>query len=168
MIASIPFLTAPGNISFDVVIHSLPGYGFSEKPDKEGINAGQIATLWIHLMEKLGYRKFFVQGGDLRADVSTNIALRYPGHVLGLHLNEIPFSYTPYLGPGEQLTDAEMAAQQKMAAFFQAAGAYTQQHTSGPPDPFIPAERLTCRPCCLDPADDQKFFRSFQIHRRTF
>jgi pimeloyl-ACP methyl ester carboxylesterase len=132
IINSIPFLIAPREISFDVVVPSLPGYGFSERPEKEGMNTARIADLWIKLMEELGYRKFFVQGGDFGADVSTHLALKYPDHVLGLHLNYIPFSYKPFLEPGEQLTEEERAAQQKSFAFFQSAGAYAQQHISFP------------------------------------
>jgi pimeloyl-ACP methyl ester carboxylesterase len=132
IIDCIPFLTAPGEISFDVVVPSLPGYGFSEKSDKEGRNTALIADLWINLMAELGFPKFFVQGGDFGADVSTHLALKYPGHVLGLHMNYIPFSYKPYLESGEQLTDSEKAAQQRSATFFQSAGAYAQQHISNP------------------------------------
>lgn len=132
IINSIPFLTAPGDISFDVVVPSLPGYGFSEKPDKEGMNTARIAELWVKLMEQLGYQKFFVQGGDFGADVSTHLALLHPDHVLGLHLNYIPFSYKPYLQSGEQLSESESAAQQKAITFFQSAGAYAQQHISAP------------------------------------
>jgi pimeloyl-ACP methyl ester carboxylesterase len=132
IVNSIPFLTAPGEISFDVVVPSLPGYGFSGKPDKEGMNTALIAQLWVKLMEELGYRKFFAQGGDFGADVSTHLALRYSDYLLGLHLHYIPFSYKPYLKTDERLTEEECAAQQKTVAFFQSAGAYAQQHISSP------------------------------------
>lgn len=53
-----------GQDAFDVVIPSLPGYGFSEKPKRPGWNPVRIAQAWITLMKRLGYKKFVAQGGD--------------------------------------------------------------------------------------------------------
>lgn len=132
MMDVIPLLTADGPVSFDLVIPSLPGYGFSQKPGQEGMNASRIAMLWSKLMQELGYEKFMVQGGDFGAEVSTHLALQEPGRVTGLHLNYIPFSYKPYLKPGEELTEEEKAAAEKTRKFFQQAGAYAQVHVTQP------------------------------------
>lgn len=72
----IPLLTDPAahggdaNDAFDVVIPSLPGFGFSSSPLKEGTSAKQIVGLWYSLMRQLGYDQFFAQGGDIGAGVS--------------------------------------------------------------------------------------------------
>jgi pimeloyl-ACP methyl ester carboxylesterase len=128
----IPLLTADDRISFDLVVPSLPGYGFSQKPDQEGMNTARIAMLWARLMQELGYEKFLVQGGDFGAEVSTHLALQQPERVIGLHLNYVPFSYKPYLPPGEDLTAEEKSASEKTVKFFQSAGAYAQQHVTQP------------------------------------
>lgn len=95
MIKIIPLLTQDEGISFDVVVPSMPGYGFSSKPDREGCNVGLMADLWIKLMSELGYDKFGVQGGDFGAGVASAIALKYPESVRGMHLNYIPGNYIP-------------------------------------------------------------------------
>jgi pimeloyl-ACP methyl ester carboxylesterase len=129
MLKIIPLLTddpKDGSLTFDLVIPSLLGFGFSEKPDHEGINATLMAGIWVKLMSRLGYEKFIAQGGDFGAMISTRIALNDPGRLIGLHLNYIPFNYKPWLPPGEKLTEEEGSAQQKTYRFFQAEGAYAQ------------------------------------------
>jgi pimeloyl-ACP methyl ester carboxylesterase len=132
MMNVIPLLTAGEPFSFDLVIPSLPGYAFSQKPEEEGMNASRIALLWARLMKELGYEKYMVQGGDFGAEVSTHLALQQPEHVMGLHLNYIPFSYRPFLKPGEELTSEEKSAAEKTQKFFQRVGAYAQQHMTQP------------------------------------
>ena len=84
---------------FDLVVPSLPGYGFSDPPRETGMNPFAIADLWAELMTRLGYAKFAAQGGDWGASVSTCLALRHPERLLGLHLNYIPGSYRPHAEP---------------------------------------------------------------------
>jgi len=129
MMDIIPLLTWDGDICFDMVIPSLPGYGFSQK---QSMNGTQIAVLWGKLMQELGYERFMVQGGDFGAEVSTHLALQQPDRIMGLHLNYIPFSYKPFLPPGEEVTNEERAAMEKTGKFFQLAGAYAQQHITQP------------------------------------
>lgn len=117
---------------FHLVIPSLLGFGFSDKPQGPGINTALMAGLWVKLMRGLGYEEFVAQGGDFGAMISTHIAMKYPAHLLGLHLNYIPFNYQPYLPPGEELTAKEKEAQQQIAAFFKAEGAYAQIQTTKP------------------------------------
>lgn len=132
IINCIPLLTEGDDMTFDLVIPSVPGFGFSEKPAREGVNAECIAAMWVKLMKALGYDRFFAQGGDFGAEISSRMALNHPDHVAGLHLNYIPFSYKPYLPPGEKLTQEETAAQQQSAAFFQVEGSYAQQQVTKP------------------------------------
>ncbi|HEY8969377.1 MAG TPA: epoxide hydrolase [Puia sp.] len=129
MMDIIPLLTEDEDLCFDMVIPSLPGYGFSQK---ESMSGTRIAALWDKLMLGLGYKQFMVQGGDFGAEVSTHLALQHPDHIIGLHLNYIPFTYKPFLSPGEELTEEEKAAMEKTRKFFQMAGAYAQQHVTQP------------------------------------
>ena len=73
--------------AFDVVIPSLPGYGFSAKPTKPGWNPVTIAKAWATLMQRLGYTKYIAQGGDWGNAVSEVMALQQPPGLLGIHTN---------------------------------------------------------------------------------
>ena len=92
---------------FHVVVPSLPGYGFSGAPAEPGWNPRRIAAAWARLMRGLGYGRFLAQGGDWGASVSTWLALDFPELLTGLHLNYIPGSYRPFLGPGDVLSEVE-------------------------------------------------------------
>jgi len=109
----VPLLTEPAahgidGPAFDLVIPSLPGYGFSERPARTGVSYRYTAGLWHRLMRALGYERYGVGGGDFGAGVATLMAMDDPAPVLGVHLStlEIP----PYTGPGSRpLTGAERA-----------------------------------------------------------
>ncbi len=75
--------------AFDVVVPSLPGYGFSDPPREPGINPNAIAALWVRLMSALGYERFAAQGGDWGAAVTTALGLDHRERIVGLHLNFI-------------------------------------------------------------------------------
>jgi pimeloyl-ACP methyl ester carboxylesterase len=93
---------------FDLVIPSLPGYGFSERPARTGVTSRYTASLWHRLMRGLGYERYGAQGGDWGAAVSTFMALDEPEPMIGLHLSNL--DNAPYTGPGSRpLTDAERA-----------------------------------------------------------
>ena len=115
MLKIIPLLTDPAahgfdaTDSFDVVVPSLPGFGFSDRPLNEGINAFRVAEIWVELMQALGYDRFAAQGGDIGAGVSTALGLRHSEHLTGIHLNYIPGSYRPYITADTVLTPSEQA-----------------------------------------------------------
>ena len=73
--------------AFDVVIPSLPGYGFSGKPKAPGWNPPRIAAAWAALMQRLGYTRYVAQGGDWGNAVSEIMALQRPHGLLGIHTN---------------------------------------------------------------------------------
>jgi pimeloyl-ACP methyl ester carboxylesterase len=73
--------------AFDVVIPSLPGYGFSGKPDVTGWDPIHIAKAWIVLMNRLGYTRFVAQGGDWGNAVTEQMALLQPPGLIGIHTN---------------------------------------------------------------------------------
>jgi len=73
--------------AFDVVIPSLPGYGFSGKPTSTGWDPARIARAWVVLMKRLGYTRFVAQGGDWGNAVTEQMALLAPPELLGIHTN---------------------------------------------------------------------------------
>ncbi|MGV2293208.1 epoxide hydrolase [Trinickia sp. YCB016] len=73
--------------AFDVVIPSLPGYGFSGKPTTTGWDPARIARAWVVLMQRLGYQRYVAQGGDWGNAVTEQMALLTPPGLLGIHTN---------------------------------------------------------------------------------
>lgn len=74
--------------AFDLVVPSLPGYGFSARPTRRGVDTNAVADLWAALMgDVLGYERFGAQGGDWGAAVNTGLGLRHPQRLVGLHYN---------------------------------------------------------------------------------
>ncbi|GAB2962607.1 hypothetical protein GCM10017788_79480 [Amycolatopsis acidiphila] len=73
--------------SFDVVVPSLPGFGFSQKPAETGWTVPRIANAWVELMRRLGYPRWAAQGGDWGAVVTTALGAMQPEGLLGIHLN---------------------------------------------------------------------------------
>ena len=112
MLKLIPLLTDPGrhgadpSHSFDVVVPSLPGYGFSDRPTERGMAERPIARLWARLMtERLGYARFGAHGGDWGAGVTACLGLAYPDRLTGIHVTALE---SPYIGEGErELSEAE-------------------------------------------------------------
>jgi pimeloyl-ACP methyl ester carboxylesterase len=117
----VPPLTEPAahgieGPAFDLVIPSLPGYGFSERPTRVGVTSRETAAVWHRLMQALGYERYGAGGGDFGAGVASYMALDEPGPMLGLHLTNLELH--PYLGPGSRpLTDAERTFVEQTAAW---------------------------------------------------
>ena len=91
--------------SFDVVIPSLPGFGFSGKPTEQGWNVPRIAAAWAELMKGLGYSQWAAQGSDWGAVVTTALGAMRPDGLLGIHLNTqyaFPSQIPDTLSPEEQ------------------------------------------------------------------
>src|ERR1017187_4034428 len=95
----IPLLTDPrqhgGDAAdaFDVIVPSLPGYGYSDKPAKQGM-AFQSGDLWNRLMtEALGYKRFAAHGGDWGSSVTEQLARSHSHSVVGIHLTDVPFAH---------------------------------------------------------------------------
>ena len=73
--------------AFDVIIPSIPGYGFSAAPIEVGWNVGRVAMAWAQLMNRLGYSRWVAQGGDVGAAVTDNLGRQAPNGLLGIHMN---------------------------------------------------------------------------------
>src|SRR5208282_96158 len=73
--------------AFDVVLPSLPGYGFSSEPTEVGWNVGHVARAWAELMHRLGYSRYVAQGGDQGASVTDAMGRQAPDGLLGIHMN---------------------------------------------------------------------------------
>jgi pimeloyl-ACP methyl ester carboxylesterase len=73
--------------AFDVVLPSLPGFGFSGQPTELGWNPGRVARAWSELMQRLGYTRYVAQGGDIGANVTDELARLAPAGLAGIHLN---------------------------------------------------------------------------------
>ncbi len=138
MLRIIPLLTDPAanggdaTDAFDVVIPSLPGFGFSNRPVNRGMNVFRVAELWVELMSELGYDRFAAQGGDIGAGVSTALGLRHSHRILGLHLNYIPGSYRPCLAQRPELSGDEQKFLAMAASWSEESGAYAHMQRTRP------------------------------------
>jgi pimeloyl-ACP methyl ester carboxylesterase len=136
MLALVPLLTDPAahgidGPAFDVVIPSLPGYGFSERPARTGVTARFTAGLWHRLMRGLGYERYGAHGGDWGASVSTFMALDEPEPMLGVHLANL--DNEPYTGPGAApLTDDERAFQDEFGRWLDTEYGYARIQSTKP------------------------------------
>lgn len=132
----IPLLTDPARFggdpacSFNVIVPSLPGFGFSDRPMAAGSldTAGLLGTL---MTELLGYDRFGVHGGDTGSPLAKAMARRFPGAVTGLHLTDIGCDATLFLDPADLAPD-EQAYVRQVEQWSQAHGAYAMLHATKP------------------------------------
>jgi len=117
--------------AFDVVIPSMPGYGFSGKPTATGWNPDRIARAWAELMKRLGYTRYVAQGGDWGSPVSSAMARQASTGLLGIHIN-LPATVPPEVGvvlatggPAPAgLSEKERAAFDSLDTFYKMRRAY--------------------------------------------
>jgi pimeloyl-ACP methyl ester carboxylesterase len=129
----IPLLTRRNSqgFSFDVVVPSIPGFGFSEKPTKPGMGVTQVAELFAGLMKKLGYQRYLVHGGDWGSSIAEQLAIGFPGNLLGLHLTDVPFGHR-MRPPEQELTEAEKKYFDQGRQWQQQEGAYGMLQATKP------------------------------------
>jgi len=132
----IPLLTDPAAhgadpaLSFDVVVPSLPGFGFSDHPRQPGMVVSRVAELWVALMERLGYPRFAAFGSDIGAGVTNRLGLNHPDHLLGIYVLSV---MSPYRGPGSApLSEAEQAFVALTERWEEDEGAYGHQQATRP------------------------------------
>ena len=116
--------------AFDLVMPSMPGYGFSGKPTGKGWNPDRIARAWAVLMKRLGYTRYVAQGGDWGSPVSSAMARQAPAGLLGIHINlpaTVPSDVAMALAGGPApagLSEKERAAFEPLDTFFKKYMAY--------------------------------------------
>jgi pimeloyl-ACP methyl ester carboxylesterase len=100
--------------AFDLVLPSLPGYGFSGEPTEVGWDPGRTARAWAELMRRLGYTRYLAQGGDVGASVTDAMGRQAPEGLLGIHTNLL---VTALAGPQPAESENERGAADALATF---------------------------------------------------
>ena len=135
----IPMLTDPQRFggdpkdSFDVVVPSMPGYGFSDASPSSGLDPLTVADMWATLMsDNLGYSRFGAQGGDWGARVTAKLGLSHSDKVIGIHTTSTT-SPTPYLGEGSRpLSKLEKRMLEQREKWVQSEGGYAHIQSTKP------------------------------------
>jgi pimeloyl-ACP methyl ester carboxylesterase len=124
--------TAHGGLptdAFDLVLPSLPGYGFSGEPADLGWNVGRVARAWAELMHRLGYTRYVAQGGDVGAAVTDAMGRQAPPGLLGIHMNLL---VTVLAGPQPAESEQERAATAQLATFKESGFGYFLEMATRP------------------------------------
>jgi len=139
MLKLIPLLTDPAahggraEDAFDVIVPSLPGYGFSDRPRDRGMDPKKIAALWVRLMQELGYERFAAQGGDWGSAVSIALGLDHAESMIGIHLNYIAGRFllggTLNVQPEDEIASAYLG---QLRAWWDTEGGYSHQQATKP------------------------------------
>jgi pimeloyl-ACP methyl ester carboxylesterase len=117
--------------AFDLVLPSLPGYGFSGEPTELGWESGRIARAWAELMDRLGYTGYVAQGGDVGAAVTDAMSRQAPEGLLGIHINLLVAS----IGLEDQLSaesEQERAAHHAVKTFTTSGFGYFLEQSTRP------------------------------------
>jgi pimeloyl-ACP methyl ester carboxylesterase len=125
--------------AFDIVLPSMPGYGFSGKPTGTGWDADHIAKAWDVLMKRLGYKKYVSQGGDWGSVVANKMAQQKPEGLLGIHVNipaTVPADVAKALNNGEVapagLSTKEKEAFESLNYLYKKGGGYAAMMVTRP------------------------------------
>ncbi len=125
--------------AFDVVIPSIPGYGFSGKPAATGWDHARMARAWIELMKRLGYTRYVAQGGDVGGQITDAMAVEAPADLVAIHANflfALPQDVANVIQAGgpvpSDLTDQERRALDKLKGFFTKNAAYAIEMATRP------------------------------------
>ncbi|MDN5939255.1 MAG: epoxide hydrolase [Salinisphaera sp.] len=116
--------------AFHVVAPALPGFGFSDKPDKPGWGVSAIAAAWVQLMQRLGYERFYAQGGDWGAAVTSAIGALHADCCLGIHVNMPVVPMVP--AQGEALSADEEDGIAALAHYQKYSSGYMAQQMTRP------------------------------------
>src|SRR5580693_5055158 len=117
--------------AFDLVLPSLPGYGFSAQPAEIGWDPGRVARAWAELMHRLGYTRYVAQGGDQGAAVTDTMGAQAPEGLLGIHLNFLRQALGSVIGlPAD--SEAERAAPAALSTFRTSGSGYFMDQATRP------------------------------------
>jgi pimeloyl-ACP methyl ester carboxylesterase len=132
----VPLLTDPeshgiAGPAFDVVIPSLLGYGYSERPARTGVDYRFVARVWHALMQGLGYERYGAAGSDFGSGVATYMALADSDRMIGIYLSTLEIE--PYSGAGSRpLSDAERDYLEKNQRWWSTEGGYVEIQSTKP------------------------------------
>jgi len=138
MLKLIPLLTDPANHggeasdAFDVVVPSVPGFGFSDRPLQAGMTRWRVAEIWAKLMDGLGYERYGLQANDIGAVISSWLSLDFPEHVIGLHTMMPTFPPPSFDEDQPPLTEVEKNFQAVIDAWDQEEGGYNAIQSTRP------------------------------------
>lgn len=130
LLDALPAAEARHGIGFDVVVASLPGYGFSDIPAAPGMNMARAGALLAGMMDALGFPRFAIRASDVGGGIARQIALARPEAVIGLHISGTNPFLPPVLPPN--LTPEEEDFVATARAWVQAEGGYAHMHTTRP------------------------------------
>jgi pimeloyl-ACP methyl ester carboxylesterase len=116
--------------AFHLVCPTLPGYGYSDKPARNGWSVQRIASAWSELMPRLGYTRYAAQGGDWGSMVTTAIGIQDPAHCAGIHLN-MPIAL-PDPATMSDLTEKEKSAIAGMQHYNDWDSGYSKEQSTRP------------------------------------
>jgi pimeloyl-ACP methyl ester carboxylesterase len=110
----------PGD-AFDLVVPSIPGFGFSGPTGSPGWNVPRVARAWDELMRRLGYQRYGAQGGDWGSGISRELGVLFPEHLIGVHLNTL----SPYFsGDLDELEPQDRARVERLRRFRRTGSGY--------------------------------------------
>jgi pimeloyl-ACP methyl ester carboxylesterase len=143
MLKVIPLLTDPGSYgadpsdSFDVIVPSLPGYGYSDASLDPGMSIWRAADIMHQLMhDVLGYAKFVVSGGDWGAYAASYLGYNHAEHIPAIHLSFVPGGLSPGISPNDApLSRAESDLLAHRQKWTNAEGGYEHLHSTKPQTP---------------------------------
>lgn len=116
---------------FDIVVPTIPGFGFSDRPTRPGAGPSTVADAFAQVMTALGFDRFGVHGADVGSAVAESLATRHPGRVIALHLGDVPFRHRYSVDPAS-ITEAERPFLDGMTAWALDEGAYAALHRTKP------------------------------------
>lgn len=116
--------------AFHVVVPSVPGFGFSDRPSGTGWTTARIAAAWATLMERLGYTHYIAQGGDWGGGITTQLGKLRPKGLLGVELNFPEYTFSPPVT--DTTTEAERAALAQIQTFSSQLSGYFQEQSTRP------------------------------------
>lgn len=135
----IPMLTDPASYggnpedSFDVIVPSVPNFGFSSQPKHGGMNNSHVSELFVKLMtEKLGYSKFAAAGGDIGSGVTRYLAFNHPDLLIGIHLTDIGIIKDLIASKDEELSEEELEYKKAATSWISNEGGYISIQSTKP------------------------------------
>ena len=138
MLKLVPLLTDPQSQgadpadSFHVVVPSVPGFGFSDRPTERGMTRSRVAALWVRLMEGLGYERFGAHANDIGAVITAFIGLDYPDRLTGIHTMMPGFPPPELDSARHDLSERERAFLEVQRRWNEAEGGYNRIQESRP------------------------------------